>query len=213
MAFAIPPKNTLVAVPFFDLYDNGATYGPLISSLPQIAARFDFTFYDGPEAPHSKDYEIAIEELREKKRAKEERSQSTEQQIALTKTENEEISEKSEEVKDGEILNDQEKDRIVNNHREEPHDQISEEKNTGEDQNEQETATNLPQTESLQEATKKDQEKVTETTQAMKNIKQEDRETTEQDQSVKEQSTNESVSDATTEFITQEQNIQIKMEK
>ena len=47
----------------------------------------------------------------------------------------------------------------------------------------------------------------------MENIKQEDRETTEQDQSVKEQSNNESVSDATTEFITQEQNIQIKMEK
>lgn len=38
--FAIPRNMKLVAVPLFELYDNGQRYGPLISSIPHLLSRF-----------------------------------------------------------------------------------------------------------------------------------------------------------------------------
>ena len=39
--FAVPRNYKLVAAPLFELYDNAAGYGPIISSLPQALARFE----------------------------------------------------------------------------------------------------------------------------------------------------------------------------
>lgn len=39
------PKNfKLVAVPFYDLYENSKRYGPTISAIPQCVSRFQFNF-------------------------------------------------------------------------------------------------------------------------------------------------------------------------
>jgi cleavage and polyadenylation specificity factor subunit 5 len=37
--FAVPRNYKLVAAPLFELYDNSAGYGPIISSLPQALSR------------------------------------------------------------------------------------------------------------------------------------------------------------------------------
>ncbi|KRY60713.1 Cleavage and polyadenylation specificity factor subunit 5 [Trichinella britovi] len=42
--FAVPRNYKLVAAPIFELYDNSAGYGPLISSLPQALSRFNFLY-------------------------------------------------------------------------------------------------------------------------------------------------------------------------
>ncbi|XP_074294212.1 pre-mRNA cleavage factor Im 25 kDa subunit 2-like [Silene latifolia] len=40
--FVVPGNYDLVAVPFFDLYDNPQRYGPVYSSIPLQLSRFDF---------------------------------------------------------------------------------------------------------------------------------------------------------------------------
>lgn len=40
--FAVPKNLKLLAVPLFELYDNAARYGPVISSLPQVLSRIEF---------------------------------------------------------------------------------------------------------------------------------------------------------------------------
>ena len=42
--FAVPRNYKLVAAPLFELYDNAQGYGPIISSLPQALARFNFIY-------------------------------------------------------------------------------------------------------------------------------------------------------------------------
>jgi len=42
--FAVPKNYKLVAAPLFELYDNSAGYGPVISSLPQVLSRFDIQY-------------------------------------------------------------------------------------------------------------------------------------------------------------------------
>ncbi|XP_074645212.1 cleavage and polyadenylation specificity factor subunit 5-like isoform X2 [Tubulanus polymorphus] len=42
--FAVPRNYKLVAAPLFELYDNSAGYGPIISSLPQTLSRFNFIY-------------------------------------------------------------------------------------------------------------------------------------------------------------------------
>lgn len=37
---AVPENQSLVAVPIFDLYDNVAQYGPVLSSIPSFLSRF-----------------------------------------------------------------------------------------------------------------------------------------------------------------------------
>ena len=37
--FAVPRNHKLVAAPLFELYDNGTSYGPIISYLPQMLSR------------------------------------------------------------------------------------------------------------------------------------------------------------------------------
>ncbi len=48
--FAVPRNMKLLAVPLFELYENASRYGPVISSLPQALARFQFEFAE-PKAP------------------------------------------------------------------------------------------------------------------------------------------------------------------
>jgi cleavage and polyadenylation specificity factor subunit 5 len=40
--FAVPSNYKLLAVPLFELYDNPARYGPIISVIPQVLSRFKF---------------------------------------------------------------------------------------------------------------------------------------------------------------------------
>lgn len=42
--FSVPRNYKLVAAPLFELFDNAAGYGPVISSLPQCLSRFDFVY-------------------------------------------------------------------------------------------------------------------------------------------------------------------------
>merc|ERR1719486_1319417 len=42
--FAVPRNYKLVAAPLFEFYDNSQGYGPIISSLPQALARFNFIY-------------------------------------------------------------------------------------------------------------------------------------------------------------------------
>jgi cleavage and polyadenylation specificity factor subunit 5 len=42
--FAVPKNLKLLAVPLFELYDNAARYGPIISAIPQTLSRFDFVY-------------------------------------------------------------------------------------------------------------------------------------------------------------------------
>ncbi|CAN6457360.1 unnamed protein product [Victoria cruziana] len=42
--FKVPKNMKLLAVPFFQLHDNAKTYGPIISSVPEILSRFSFNF-------------------------------------------------------------------------------------------------------------------------------------------------------------------------
>ncbi|KAF5829988.1 nucleotide hydrolase-domain-containing protein [Dunaliella salina] len=40
--FAVPANSRLVAVPLYELYDNMARYGPVISSIPILLSRYRF---------------------------------------------------------------------------------------------------------------------------------------------------------------------------
>ncbi|PRP78912.1 hypothetical protein PROFUN_13288 [Planoprotostelium fungivorum] len=42
--FTLPKNIKLVAVPLFELYDNGRHYGPIISSIPQMLGRFNLSY-------------------------------------------------------------------------------------------------------------------------------------------------------------------------
>eukprot|EP01105_Mastigella_eilhardi_P000789 TRINITY_DN10935_c0_g1_i1.p1 TRINITY_DN10935_c0_g1~~TRINITY_DN10935_c0_g1_i1.p1 ORF type:complete len:221 (+),score=74.76 TRINITY_DN10935_c0_g1_i1:147-809(+) len=42
--FAVPKNLKLLAVPLFELYDNPQRYGPIISTIPQQLARFNFVY-------------------------------------------------------------------------------------------------------------------------------------------------------------------------
>jgi hypothetical protein len=42
-AFAVPANLKLLAVPFFDLYDNAQRYGPAIASLPEVLSKISYT--------------------------------------------------------------------------------------------------------------------------------------------------------------------------
>jgi len=42
--FSVPRNYKLVAAPLFELFDNAAGYGPVISSLPQCLSRFNFVY-------------------------------------------------------------------------------------------------------------------------------------------------------------------------
>ena len=41
---AVPKGIKLLAVPLFDVHDNGARYGPVIASVPNLVSRIDFSF-------------------------------------------------------------------------------------------------------------------------------------------------------------------------
>lgn len=48
--FSVPRNLKLIAVPFFELYENTQRYGPVISALPQMLSRFHFTMSRGLKA-------------------------------------------------------------------------------------------------------------------------------------------------------------------
>eukprot|EP00741_Cyanophora_paradoxa_P021319 tig00021348_g20579.t1 len=50
--FAVPRNLKLLAVPFFELYDNSQRYGPLISAIPSMLSRVNFNYIDRPLPPH-----------------------------------------------------------------------------------------------------------------------------------------------------------------
>ncbi len=39
-AFSVPKNMQLVAIPLYDLFDNAATFGSVIASLPALISRF-----------------------------------------------------------------------------------------------------------------------------------------------------------------------------
>jgi cleavage and polyadenylation specificity factor subunit 5 len=41
-SFAVPKNQKLMAVPLFELFENEARYGPVISSIPHVLSRFNF---------------------------------------------------------------------------------------------------------------------------------------------------------------------------
>jgi cleavage and polyadenylation specificity factor subunit 5 len=43
--FSVPKNMNLLAVPLFELYDNSARYGPIISSIPHLISRFNFVYH------------------------------------------------------------------------------------------------------------------------------------------------------------------------
>ena len=42
--FNVPKNMKLMAVPLMELYDNPKRYGNLISSIPQVTSRINFTY-------------------------------------------------------------------------------------------------------------------------------------------------------------------------
>jgi len=46
----VPKNYKLVAVPLFELYDNPARFGPILSSLPQMLCRFRLNIVGGSAA-------------------------------------------------------------------------------------------------------------------------------------------------------------------
>lgn len=46
--FAVPKNIKLIAVPFFEVYDNLARYGPVISAIPMLLSRYRFTLLAMP---------------------------------------------------------------------------------------------------------------------------------------------------------------------
>lgn len=46
----VPRNMRLVAVPLYELYDNMARYGPVISSIPQLLSRYRLTLMASPTA-------------------------------------------------------------------------------------------------------------------------------------------------------------------
>ena len=45
--FSVPKNLKLVAVPLFDLFENSARFGPVISAIPHLLGRFTF-IYNSP---------------------------------------------------------------------------------------------------------------------------------------------------------------------
>lgn len=41
---SVPKNMKLLAVPLFELYDNSARYGPQLTALPHLLARFHFQY-------------------------------------------------------------------------------------------------------------------------------------------------------------------------
>ena len=41
---AVPRNMKLLAVPLFELYDNGARYGPQLAALPHTLSRFSYVY-------------------------------------------------------------------------------------------------------------------------------------------------------------------------
>jgi len=48
--FAVPKNRKLLAVPLFELYNNSATFGQSIASIPHLVSRFTFTIIDSAKA-------------------------------------------------------------------------------------------------------------------------------------------------------------------
>lgn len=48
MPAQVPRNMRLVAVPLYELYDNFARYGPVISSIPVLLSRFRLTIVASP---------------------------------------------------------------------------------------------------------------------------------------------------------------------
>eukprot|EP00929_Paragymnodinium_shiwhaense_P000748 TRINITY_DN100984_c0_g1_i1.p1 TRINITY_DN100984_c0_g1~~TRINITY_DN100984_c0_g1_i1.p1 ORF type:complete len:229 (-),score=45.25 TRINITY_DN100984_c0_g1_i1:137-757(-) len=46
--FLLPSQDKLVALPFFDLFEDAQACGPLLSSLPQLASRHTMAIYEPP---------------------------------------------------------------------------------------------------------------------------------------------------------------------
>mmetsp|Transcript_91005 Transcript_91005/g.253343 ORF Transcript_91005/g.253343 Transcript_91005/m.253343 type:complete len:200 (+) Transcript_91005:169-768(+) len=44
--FSVPPQDRLVAVPFFDLFDDPHTYGSMLGDIPQLVSRYVISVYD-----------------------------------------------------------------------------------------------------------------------------------------------------------------------
>ncbi|CAE8706529.1 unnamed protein product [Polarella glacialis] len=44
--FAVPQQDKLVAVPFFDLFDDPTVYGPQLRDIPQLASRFAISVFE-----------------------------------------------------------------------------------------------------------------------------------------------------------------------
>jgi cleavage and polyadenylation specificity factor subunit 5 len=42
--FAVPQNLKLVAVPFYDLYDNSQRYGAMIAAIPELFSRYQMAF-------------------------------------------------------------------------------------------------------------------------------------------------------------------------
>lgn len=83
-AFQVSGSFRVVAVPLFDLYDNGATYGPINSSLPQVLSRFDFKFFEEKEVvvekPISEQETKIAEEQHEEEQEEEEEDEEKEKE-------------------------------------------------------------------------------------------------------------------------------------
>merc|ERR1740129_961852 len=44
--FAVQPQDRLVAVPFFDLFAEPQTYGPMLGEIPQLVSKYAISLYD-----------------------------------------------------------------------------------------------------------------------------------------------------------------------
>ena len=42
--FAVPKNMKLLAIPIFELYDNGGRYGPQLAAIPHLLSRYNFIF-------------------------------------------------------------------------------------------------------------------------------------------------------------------------
>mmetsp|Transcript_161778 Transcript_161778/g.286799 ORF Transcript_161778/g.286799 Transcript_161778/m.286799 type:complete len:220 (+) Transcript_161778:49-708(+) len=47
--FAVPPKERLVAVPFFDIFEEPQAYGPMLGNVPQLASKYAMSLHDLPQ--------------------------------------------------------------------------------------------------------------------------------------------------------------------
>eukprot|EP00927_Polykrikos_kofoidii_P057819 TRINITY_DN52015_c0_g1_i1.p1 TRINITY_DN52015_c0_g1~~TRINITY_DN52015_c0_g1_i1.p1 ORF type:complete len:208 (-),score=20.74 TRINITY_DN52015_c0_g1_i1:138-761(-) len=44
--FVVPAQERLVAVPFFDLFEDPRTYGPILGCIPQLASKYAVSLYE-----------------------------------------------------------------------------------------------------------------------------------------------------------------------